>query len=393
MQKPCQPLVAPTAAAAVVAVRTMRTTASTTTVSTTKITTTPTPVIMTDTRRSTIPAIDEKQSAVTMRTTATTKRTTPGITTTAAQPVKLLAVTAPPALNATAAPTHRQKDPIDLSNIKNWTSTSWLRYYRWVAPQARREDRPHLAYQCLLCEGWYRDESDTRRHLSSAAHFDYRPFPCALCSFSFHTRSKWLIHQRVHTRDKPFRCMHCNKEFPYAGGLAEHIKDVHNKHQRRFECTVCFQAFPRAAGLARHQLKHDNTREFECDQCHARFRRIQHLEKHLATASNKACKNYVKRQDRPWKRQKIDIDEAKNTTDVTTDVDGLFSEVTEDATELALRQSSATINNQDSYIPVVSLPTGRTKMTAPKRARLESQYGQVTRTYPVTHTPSNATHD
>ncbi len=52
-------------------------------------------------------------------------------------------------------------------------------------------------------------------------------FECSECGKFCNTKAQLLIHQRIHTGERPFVCPHCSKSFRYRQNLKEHL----NSHQ------------------------------------------------------------------------------------------------------------------------------------------------------------------
>lgn len=53
-------------------------------------------------------------------------------------------------------------------------------------------------------------------------------FKCAICCKLFERKQTLKIHMRVHTREKPFACNICNRQFSVCSNLKRHVKNIHN---------------------------------------------------------------------------------------------------------------------------------------------------------------------
>ena len=83
------------------------------------------------------------------------------------------------------------------------------------------------------------------------------------------------MHKLIHTGEKPFKCMFCQKAFNQSSNLRTH-KLIHTG-EKRFKCMLCEKAFRQSSNLTRHKLSHTGEKPFKCMLCEKAFSRSSEL--------------------------------------------------------------------------------------------------------------------
>ncbi|KAG7204030.1 hypothetical protein KM043_001889 [Ampulex compressa] len=130
---------------------------------------------------------------------------------------------------------------------------------------------------CDLCPKSFLSSLALKKH--RRVHTGEKPFECKYCQRKFAARETLNRHQRTHTGEKPHVCQYCGKSFIQAAQLRAHV--FHHTGENGFYCDVCGKAFNRKARLNVHKkFVHEGATPFTCQICEKGFIRREDLVKH-----------------------------------------------------------------------------------------------------------------
>ncbi|XP_073416487.1 uncharacterized protein [Dendrobates tinctorius] len=105
-----------------------------------------------------------------------------------------------------------------------------------------------------------------------------KPYSCSECGKCFTMKSRFVIHQRIHTGEKPFSCSKCGKSYTDKGSLITHER-IHIV-EKPYLCSECGKCFTYKMCLVTHQRIHTGEEPYSCSECGKCFRDKSNLAKH-----------------------------------------------------------------------------------------------------------------
>ena len=136
-------------------------------------------------------------------------------------------------------------------------------------------------YPCKICQRRYRTKSDLNRHLKCHLRYPLKSYPnldytkldkysCDKCPYESKQRSSLVLHQLVHSDERPFPCELCDWRFKTKRRLHNHLQR-HKKDslEKLYMCSTCARAFAFKNDLAVHEKNHElrKTKGFSCTLC------------------------------------------------------------------------------------------------------------------------------
>ncbi|XP_072919446.1 zinc finger protein GLIS1-like isoform X3 [Hemitrygon akajei] len=148
------------------------------------------------------------------------------------------------------------------------------------------------------CSAVYDQQEELVRHIEKM-HIDQRKGEDFTCFWAgcvrryrpFNARYKLLIHMRVHSGEKPNKCMFegCNKAFSRLENLKIHLRSHTGEKPYLCQHTGCQKAFSNSSDRAKHQRTHLDTKPYACQipGCTKRYTDPSSLRKHVKAHSAK----------------------------------------------------------------------------------------------------------
>ncbi|NXI35297.1 ZN407 protein, partial [Galbula dea] len=160
---------------------------------------------------------------------------------------------------------------------------------------ARNHVKRHLGmreYKCHVCGVAFVMKKHLNTHLlgkHGVGTPKERKFTCHLCDRSF--TEKWALnnHMKLHTGEKPFKCIWptCHYSFLTASAMKDHYRTHTVPHlfivatgEKSFLCDLCGFAGGTRHALTKHRRQHTGEKPFKCDECNFASTTQSHLTRH-----------------------------------------------------------------------------------------------------------------
>ena len=147
-------------------------------------------------------------------------------------------------------------------------------------------------FTCSFCH--YIGVSRSALIIHERIHTGERPYSCSYCQKSFIAKFQLVRHERIHTGEKPYSCKKCDRSFTESGHCKVHERtcQVDSTKPKKYPCKLCTKSFARKSHLQNHQKsKHDKLRPYSCDNCGKSFTDNYYCKSHEKKCIEESTRN------------------------------------------------------------------------------------------------------
>eukprot|EP00095_Tigriopus_kingsejongensis_P006993 maker-scaffold430_size173499-snap-gene-0.37 protein:Tk06993 transcript:maker-scaffold430_size173499-snap-gene-0.37-mRNA-1 annotation:"PREDICTED: uncharacterized protein LOC593001" len=140
-------------------------------------------------------------------------------------------------------------------------------------------------FLCAQCGQAFMTKASLTSHVDARHVGVVTRISCDLCSMVFKRKSSLNTHRREQHEMSPqarqVQCPICQQSFRGRKNLRKHTQSIHARASGAPQCTYCPKGFSKRNGLVVHERIHTGEKPYECTTCAIKFKRLHHLNFHL----------------------------------------------------------------------------------------------------------------
>jgi len=180
------------------------------------------------------------------------------------------------------------KSQVKSTKDKQYECSICNKVFKFKTHLLNHENTHNKPYKCGLCSDTFADDSKLASHelnvhgeLINGFGVSNNLMKCSYCPKVFPARSQLVLHERTHTKEKPFQCSQCHKKFSAKCNLTAHER-IHFGESKRYECRhpPCKRKFSHTSERKDHETIHTGDKPYMCPNCGERYRRNANLWRH-----------------------------------------------------------------------------------------------------------------
>ncbi|XP_028394031.1 uncharacterized protein LOC114518265 [Dendronephthya gigantea] len=177
-----------------------------------------------------------------------------------------------------------------------------------IANESSNNSEENLA-TCRFCKSIFPD-SLIQQHTETCTQ--RKMHKCEICQKCFRVQSKLLIHQHVHSSERPYPCKICSKSFKFRSGLSRHMRREHSsggKTEHEQQSTPLEKEISFRPDSFEDCIEEDS----QC-QCCESSSKGEHFMRQTAF---EAAKTKMEQETRPFKQENVDLKNCCQTVGQT----------------------------------------------------------------------------
>ena len=140
-------------------------------------------------------------------------------------------------------------------------------------------DLNRKTHVCEICEKSFRRKDHYQKH-KELHEGKSTSYSCKFCAKTFPAPSKVIVHERIHTGEKPYSCKICLKRFSEKGKLKHH-KRAHTG-EKPHSCKICAKKFREIRSVKKCEMRHtQEKKKYPCKLCNKLFSCLKNLAGHV----------------------------------------------------------------------------------------------------------------